>query len=89
MFDAVSDVPKNELNQDQFDCQPRNKELSRCMFPKLSNTLKALCCNAKASMNGLEVLRMVIWEHDPIEERISTGLEQRFTSTLNHMCKTL
>ena len=49
-------------------------------FPKLSNKLKVLCCNTEASMNGLEVLRLIIREHDPSGEHISTGLEQRFTN---------
>ena len=89
LIDEVSDNPKNEFNKEQFELQTRNKELVRYAFPKLSNKLKVLCCNTKASMNGLEVLRLAIREHDPIGENISTGLEQRFTTKLKHKCKTL
>ena len=40
-------------------------------------------------MHGLEVLRLVIREHDPVWENISTGLEQGFTNKLKHKCNTL
>ena len=60
------------------------------MFPKLSNKLKTLCCNTKGTQNGLEVVRLIIREHDPTGENIATGLEQRFTNKLRQgKCKTL
>ena len=89
LIDEVNNRPKNDFKREHFDHQERSKELFRYAFPKLSNKHKVLCCNTKSSMNGLEVLRLIIREHDPIGENISTGLEQRFTNKLKHKCKTL
>lgn len=89
LIDEVSENTKNEFSKEQFDHQSRSKELFRYAFPELSNKLKVLCCITRASMNGFEVLRLTIREHDPIQEDISTGFEQRFTNNLDHKCKTL
>lgn len=66
-INEVSDNAMNEFDKDLFDHQARNNELFRYTFPELGNTLKMLCCNTKALMNGFEVLRLLIRVHDPIK----------------------
>ena len=86
----IDEVKDPEFDKSKFQCSERNKELFKYVFPKLSNKLKTLCCNAKGTQNGLEVVRLIIREHDPTGENIATGLEQRFTNKLRQgKCKTL
>ncbi len=86
----IDEVKDPEFDKSKFQCNERNKELFKYVFPKLSNKLKTLCCNAKGAQNGLEVVRLIIREHDPTGDNIATGLEHRFTNKLRQgKCKTL
>ena len=73
LIDAVTDL---EFYKSKFQCSERNKELFKYVFPKLSNKLKTLCCNTIGTQKGLEVVRLIIKEHDPTGENIATGVEQ-------------
>ena len=83
----VVDADDNDFNKETFDTTVKNKELYRNVFPKLTTKLKTLVCSTKDTMNGFEMLRLVVRELDPVGDTTKVGLRHRFTNKPKTRCK--